>query len=115
MDVNSNLAQRQLIKSLVSENKYYVAYNILIKILPKYPKDYEILSQIAYITFKMELYSESLIYYKQCIDINNFEIQNSFISNWFNYYQYAKLLHINHKYNSAKEYYIKSLKLNNCN
>jgi len=109
----SFLQQRQLIKRLVFEHKYESAYNILLDLLSVYPNDFEILSQIGYVTYLLQLYNESLSYYKQCIEINNQQIDNSFISNWFSYHQYAKLLHFHcNEHQNAKLYYLKSLKLN---
>ena len=116
MQTNDVLVKRQLIKRLVFENKYNRAYDILFDLLSIYPNDFEILSQIGYVSFLMQSYNESISYYKQCININNEEINNSFINNWFSYHQYAKLLHFHQNdYQLAKNYYIKSLKLNNEN
>ena len=115
-DFSSFLVKRQLIKRLVCETKYERAYHILLDLLSIYPNDYEILSQIGYVSYLMQSYNESISYYKQCIDINNIQINNSFINNWFSYHQYAKLLHFHEKdYQNAKNYYIKSLKLNDEN
>eukprot|EP01084_Bolivina_argentea_P134967 237914_1 len=110
---NSFLSQRALIKSLVSEKKHSAAYDVLLQLLSHCRNDYVLLSQLGYVSYQMECYDDALTYYRQCIDIHENEIVNSFVSNWFCYYQYAKLLHLHlHNYIAAKRYYIKSLKLN---
>ena len=111
----SALESRQLIKRLVAENKYTAAHSHLLELLTASPNDYMLVSQIAFVSYQLQSYDESMAYYKQCIDIIA-EIGNSFINNWFSYHQYAKLLHLHlNDYQNAKTYYIKSLRLNECN